>query len=90
MDKLFATLDQTISDLQTRKTIVIGPVGSGKTSLCKYIAGDYTESTESRLCGGTVTLGVKTYRGKYIGSSATGTQVQYTMVDSEGYGADSF
>jgi len=91
MENLLSSLDSTVIDLQTRKTIVIGSVGSGKTSLCRYVAGDYTESTESRLCGGSVTKGVKTYKGKYIGSATAGSsQVQYTMVDSEGYGADNF
>lgn len=89
MESLFAGLDTSVCDLQTRKSIVIGSVGSGKTSLCKYVAGDYYDKSEdSKLCGLSVTKGVKTYRGKYIGTPTT--QVQYTMVDSEGYGADSY
>jgi len=90
MQQLFSGLDQTIYDFQNKKTIVIGSVGSGKTSLCKYVAGDYEESVESKLCGLSVTTGVRTYRGKYIGSNTTSSQVQYTMVDSEGYGADTY
>lgn len=95
--QLFSALDRSVCDLRTKKTIVIGSVGSGKTSLCRYVAGDYDETTESKLCGGSVTMGIKMYRGKYIGMDAapgetTGAnvQTQYTMIDSEGYGADTY
>jgi len=91
MQDLFSTLDKKICDLQTRKAIILGSVGSGKTSLGKYVAGDYEGSNESRLSGKSVTIGVKTYRGKYLGSNeSSNTQTQYTMIDSEGYGADGF
>lgn len=88
MNSLFDSLNDTVSDLQVRKSIVIGSVGSGKSSLCKYVAGEYEESTDSKLSGQSVTKGVKMYKGKYIGSPSA--QIQYTMVDSEGYGADTY
>lgn len=90
MQSLFSQLDRSVTDLQVRKTIVIGSVGSGKSSLCKLIAGDYDESTESKLSGNSVTIGVKQYKGRYLGKEGTNIQVQYINIDSEGYGADSF
>ena len=87
---MFASLDKSMTDLKRRKTVVVGEVGSGKTCLCRYIAGEYDETNESRLSGFSVTTEIKTYRGKYLGVDSSSTQVQYTMVDSEGYGADTY
>lgn len=92
--------DEQGIDLQTRKVIVIGSVGSGKTSLCRYVTGLYDANKESKMSGHSITKGVRQYKGQYLSSnhvSAAGglcsmstTKIQYIMTDSEGYGADDF
>jgi GTPase SAR1 family protein len=97
------------TDLQNRKAIVIGSVGSGKTSLCRYVTGLYGKNADSKMSGHSVTKGVTPYKGRYLkvnkDDAATmakktqltittdtcpNTKVQFTMTDSEGYGADNF
>lgn len=91
------------TDLQNRKAIVIGSVGSGKTSLCRYVTGLYGKNNDSKMSGHSVTKGVTPYKGKYLQvetpkidpksfchSSTANAKVQFTLTDSEGYGADNF
>ncbi len=63
-------------DLETRKVIVVGSVGSEKTGFCKYISGNYDPSTESRLIGGSVTKEIKSYRKKMLKN----LNVEYNML----------
>ena len=99
MADVFAGFDEDSSDLQVRKCVVFGPVGSGKTGLCKYVAGllDIKNVEDCKLSGTSVTSKIKPYVGRYIRTrnvnqtpDLTDTKVQYTMIDSEGYGADAF
>lgn len=91
------------TDLQNRKAIVIGSVGSGKTSLCRYVTGLYSKNSDSKMSGHSVTKGVIPYKGMYLKiessnktigntlhSSNSNSKIQFTMTDSEGYGADNF
>jgi GTPase SAR1 family protein len=77
-------------DLQTRKVVVMGSVGSGKTSLCHYGAGLYELNEKSKMSGHSVTKGVHMCRGKYIKLDSRSSRVQYTFIDMEGYGADNY
>lgn len=96
-------MDEDTTDLQGRKAIVIGSVGSGKTSLCRYVTGLYAKNCESKMSGLSVTKGVIPYKGKYLKVQAIvnttkkvettdncNSKIQFTMTDSEGYGADNF
>lgn len=85
------------TDLQSRKAVVIGSVGSGKTSLCRYVTGLYSKNSDSKMSGFSVTKGVTPYKGVYLkvdtpkGTTETNnSKIQFTMTDSEGYGADGF
>lgn len=81
--------DEDSEDLQTRKAIVIGSVGSGKTSLCRYVTGLYDENSSAKMSGFSVTKGVHTYKGKFLKiAKSDAMKVQFTLTDSEGYGAD--
>jgi len=83
--------DEDSEDLQTRKAIVIGSVGSGKTSLSRYVTGLYDECYESQMSGHSVTKGVHTYKGKFLKiTKSDDMKIQFTLTDSEGYGADNF
>jgi GTPase SAR1 family protein len=83
--------DDESVDLQTRKAIVIGSVGSGKTSLCRYVTGLYDANTDSKMSGHSITKGVRLYKGRYLKvNKAENTKIQFVMTDSEGYGADNF
>lgn len=83
--------DEEFEDMRGRKAILIGSVGSGKTSLARYVTGLYGNNNESAMSGYSQTKGVKTYRGKYIKHPQfTDIKTQYTLTDTEGYGADSF
>lgn len=82
--------DEEFEDMRVRKAIVIGSVGSGKTSLARYVTGLYGSNNESAMSGYSQTKGVKTYRGKYIKHIKNNVKTQYTLTDTEGYGADSF
>lgn len=57
---------EQVTDLQNRRAIVIGSVGSGKTSLCRYVTGLYDKNMESKMSGHSVTKGVVAYKGKYL------------------------
>jgi GTPase SAR1 family protein len=82
--------EESTEDLQTRKAMVFGAVGSGKTSMAHYVSGLYTIADgTSKMSGHSITKGVQTYKGKYI-ELKPGIKVQYTMCDSEGYGSDEF
>jgi len=88
MEKIMSGEDY--DDLQGRKAIIIGSVGSGKTSLARYVAGLYNSNNESRMSGHSVTTGVRVYRGRYIKHDNGAVKIQYTLTDTEGYGADNF
>lgn len=77
-------------DLQTRKAMVFGAVGSGKTAMCHYVSGIYTiNDGASKMSGHSITNKVGVYKGKYI-EIKPDIKVQYTMSDTEGYGSDTF
>jgi len=83
-------MEETVKDLQTRKGVVIGPVGSGKTGLCRYVCGLYEKNEKSKMSGISVSKGVYMYQGQYIKIPSREIHVQYRLIDSEGYGADNF
>lgn len=76
-------------DLRSRKAIVIGGVGSGKTCLCRYVSGLYDITTESKLSGFSITKEPKMQRGKYI-KVDTNCKTQFSLLDTEGYGSDEY
>jgi len=87
---IFNGFDSGAEDLQTRKFIVVGSVGSGKTCVCRYVTGIYEPSDESRMSGASVTKGVSYYEGKFLAQECIGTKTKFQAVDTEGCGSDTF
>ena len=95
MDEMMG--DEDIINLQNKKAIVVGSVGSGKASFCRCVTGLYGK-TDPRMSSISVTKGVISYKGKYLrvtnGNNSESfyddTKLQFTMTDTEEYGADDF
>ncbi len=87
---VFEGFDIESEDLQIRKFIIVGSVGSGKTSICRYVTGNYEKSSESKMSGPSVTKGVKYYEGKFIKIPGVNTKIKYQAIDTEGCGSDTF
>lgn len=87
---IFSGFDSGAEDLQIRKFIIVGSVGSGKTSICRYVTGNYEKSTESKMSGPSVTRDVRYYEGKFLSVQNVGTKIKFQAIDTEGCGSDTF
>lgn len=81
-------------NLINRKIVVVGPVGSGKSSGTGYITGVYDLGGSSKLSGHSVTKEVGLRKGRFIrvtdSSRGIDCKIQFSVVDTEGYGADAY
>ncbi len=76
----YSGFEAPVEDLQTRKVLVLGLPGSGKTSVCRHVAGFYEQSDDIKLHGSKVSYEIREYKGKYFGQS---TKTRYTMIDTD-------